>query len=78
MKPGWLVLSVVVATLVVGASGCKTSANRVAQQVAQNQWLQQNQATILEDVSSPEPALEPVTHFAAGQLFEKQEQFARV
>lgn len=77
MRPGWPVLGGVVATLVIGVAGCNTPADRLEQQFAQNQWLQENQASIFQDVSAPAPALKPVTHFAAGQLFENQQQFSR-
>ena len=77
MRPGRPVCCGVIATLVIGAGGCSTPTDQLEQYSAQNRWLQQNQASVLHEGSAPPPALKPVTHFAAGQLFENQKLFSR-
>lgn len=67
-------LGFAVAIGVVALSGCKSADGLFAREQATNHWLQKNQAKIFEPTAEHEPAILPVTHFAAGQLFEKQGQ----
>ena len=61
----------------VASSGCKSADGLFAREQATNHWLQKNQAKIFEPEVQHEPEILPVTHFAAGQLFEKQGQTER-
>ena len=71
------ILGCAVAIGVVALSGCKSADGLFARERASNHWLQENQSTIFEPTSDREPEILPGTHFAAGQLFEKQGQTQR-
>ena len=66
-----------VASIAVILSGCDFARDRLGLERANDEWLQQNQARISAQEAGPEPEILPVTHFAAGQLFEQQGQLDR-